>query len=331
MVGYKNYHNIFSSLIRQNKLAQTYLLVGPPQAGKSEFALWIARKILCPGNNKSCLARINNRSHSDFYFISPKQAKKTAKKTISLAQIKEAIRFLTLSKIANKKILIIKNCEYLSIEAANAFLKTLEEPVAGTLIILTTAASERILPTIASRTQKINFRLMRRNEIMRILAKQKLTKSKIELIANLAAGRPIVAKQLIHQNYLEEYSQELEIFFSAINQDISDKYQIAKKIAGNRQTEKLIKNWEILARDILLAKFNLKNLIININLIPQIIKQSQNLTTNQIIDFWSSLEVSIDLLNQNVSPQLILENLLLSIHSTSLRIDTEQKKVEVSI
>ncbi len=102
------------------------------------------------------------------------------------------------------KLYIIEDADLMTIQAANAFLKTLEEPPENTVIILTTSKPDALLPTILSRCQKIAFHSLNKNIIEDELIKQRV-QSKIEAktIARIANGSLEKAFQLVEKNNFE--------------------------------------------------------------------------------------------------------------------------------
>src|SRR5207244_3800225 len=86
-------------------------------------------------------------------------------------------------------------------QAQNAFLKTLEEPHANTLIILTSSNPNRLLPTIHSRCQEIRFDLLSASEIAEALVKwEELPESQADFLARLAAGSYSRACEMIGED-----------------------------------------------------------------------------------------------------------------------------------
>jgi DNA polymerase-3 subunit delta' len=149
----------FRSLSQRQRLAHAYLLVGPQGSGKLATAGAIAKMLNCedPGNKPcgqcpSCM-KIDAQNHPDVLLCD-----RGEDETIKILKVREIIHKMQLRPYeAMMKIVIIHGVDLLTTEAANAFLKTLEEPAPDTLLLLTTAAVERVLDTVKSRCQLVHF------------------------------------------------------------------------------------------------------------------------------------------------------------------------------
>jgi DNA polymerase-3 subunit delta' len=192
-------------------LPHALLLRGCAGIGKQDFALELARSLLCKapiethacGECASC-AWFNEMHHPDFRLISPEEAesvddapkKKTAKKSqISVAQIRQLIDYLSLSQhqADGYRVILISPAETLNIASANALLKMLEEPPANTLFLLVTNQPQRLLATITSRCQAIDMPLPSKQDALNWLKQQNV--SNAESLLDYAGGAPLTALQ----------------------------------------------------------------------------------------------------------------------------------------
>lgn len=130
--------------------AQAIALVGPVGAGKFSTASHLAELILG-------VAADSLPKYSYATIISPDDGK-----SIGIAAIRQLERFLNLKVPSDKlynRVAIIEDSHLLTVEAQNALLKTLEEPPAGTVLLLTADRVQSLLPTIQSRLQVVTVRL----------------------------------------------------------------------------------------------------------------------------------------------------------------------------
>jgi DNA polymerase III subunit delta' len=202
------------------KMPHALLLRGRAGTGKQDFALNVAKAVLCAqatelqhacGNCPSC-NWFTEGTHPDFMLIGPEDAenadetitsapkKKTAKKTqISVAKIRQLLDYLTLSshQVNGYRVIIISPADMLNGASANALLKVLEEPPANTLFLLVTSQPQRLLATITSRCQAVDMALPVRAEALAWLTSQQVKNADNSL--DLAGGSPLLALQMAEE------------------------------------------------------------------------------------------------------------------------------------
>jgi len=205
-----------------DNLAHALLLKGRSGIGKLDFAIDIARSLLCKELNADrgpCLqcsdcTWFGEGTHPDFRLVSTEEAeegdeeakevtakKKTGKKSqISVVQIRQLIDYLSLSNHQNnsKRVIIITPAEALNTASANALLKILEEPPSNTFFMLVTNQPQRLLPTILSRCQAIEMPVPNADEAITWLVSQGVKSAQSSL--KLAGGAPLLALQLAEKS-----------------------------------------------------------------------------------------------------------------------------------
>lgn len=148
----------------QNKLPHALLLSGAAGLGKLMFAQSLAAALLCYsptadgyacGTCKSCLLFAND-AHPDYIFMPAEESGGV----IKIDQIRTIVEINSkTSQISNYQVIIIPDADNMNSSAANALLKTLEEPQGNTVMLLITSRPSALLATIRSRCQMINFSL----------------------------------------------------------------------------------------------------------------------------------------------------------------------------
>lgn len=157
------------------RLHHGWLLTGPRGVGKATFAHWAGRRLLGAADDQSQGARlIAARAHPDFKLVEREVWDKSSPprivpydqrkdgdqpaRSIRIAQIRMLEPILALSpSLGERRVVIIDAADDLERSAANALLKMLEEPPAGTVFLLISHASGRLLPTIRSRCRVLRF------------------------------------------------------------------------------------------------------------------------------------------------------------------------------
>ena len=151
----------FQAGLAADRTAQSYLVTGQPKGGAGAFATGAAQALFCtaPGPDrapcgvcKACL-RVEAHREPDVLWVEP--AKKS--RIISVGQMREEVlpRLHQTAFGGGWKVVILVHADRLNANAANAFLKTLEEPPPRSLIMLLTDHPEALLPTILSRCQRV--------------------------------------------------------------------------------------------------------------------------------------------------------------------------------
>lgn len=157
------------------RFPHAFLLVGPPGVGKGLFARTLAQALLCEKNPESALdpcgkcpscLQIIEGSHPDVL----KVAKPEDRQELPIRVIRDLCIDLGLKPMrGTRRVAIVEDADDLSEEAANAFLKTLEEPPPGSVLMLVGAAAESQIPTIISRCRVLRFEPLKPAELALIL------------------------------------------------------------------------------------------------------------------------------------------------------------------
>ena len=155
-----------------NHLPQALLIHEAPGAGGEWLALWTAQLLLCTQGAGApcgeCLAcrRVAARQHPDLAFLAPEEAGRQ----LRIEQVRELAAELSLTSHAGGyKVAILSPADALNRFAANALLKTLEEPPARTLLVLVVTQPSRLPATVLSRCQRLSVRAPTRAEALQWL------------------------------------------------------------------------------------------------------------------------------------------------------------------
>ncbi len=189
-------------------LPHALLLAGPPEIGKRRFAMVLGQALLCesptPGGACGrCRQCGFNRagSHPDFKLLEPEESGRQ----IKIDQVREVVNFLSqTSQQGGYKVTLIQPAESMNINAANALLKSLEEPAGKTLLILLSDAPGRLLATVRSRCRLLSFPLPSPQDSLDWLNLQLGNQSvQAETLLAQAQGRPLAALALLESGGLE--------------------------------------------------------------------------------------------------------------------------------
>lgn len=175
VVGQPRVREFLRSCVRAGRVSHAYLFTGPAGSNKTLAAYAFAKAILCPDDpvagccdtcTRGTCRQVARKAHPDVHYLAPEGAQGYV-----VDQIREIVADASLAPIqAKKKIYIVDRVDLLGTAAANAFLKTLEEPPADVVLILLGRTRESVLPTIVSRCQVVPFRHIPASEAAGILS-----------------------------------------------------------------------------------------------------------------------------------------------------------------
>lgn len=195
----------------QARLPHALLLQGRRGTGKRGFALELARLLLCetPGAEGPCgrctachLFAVGN--HPDFRLVEPVEeegGEGRAGRGISIAQVRELEDFIGLSSHRHgARVILIHPAEAMYAAAANALLKTLEEPTENTVFLLVSHQPRQLLPTVVSRCRPVAMPMPAEATAQAWLAAQGVRDPALCLA--LAGGAPLEALRYADADYL---------------------------------------------------------------------------------------------------------------------------------
>jgi DNA polymerase III subunit delta' len=188
--------------------AHAYLFTGPSGVGKSEAALDFAAGLACPdGGCGVCTTcrRVREGLHPDVEIVAPEGnfIRKDEITTINMHAVYRPFE-------ARAKVYIFLEADNFNTEAANAFLKTLEEPPPHVYFILVTDHPERLLPTVVSRCQQVAFSPVPLKAISADLhGRFGLDSGKADLLARAAGGNLSYARELASSESARRQREQL--------------------------------------------------------------------------------------------------------------------------
>lgn len=188
------------SQAEQGRLAHAYLFVGEEGLGKRQLAQQLARVLVCKHRQagQTCDrcedCRLSDYgSHPDIMLVEAEENSRD----IKIEQIRAVTEYsVRTSHAGGYKIIIIDQCHRMNASAANALLKTLEEPVAGTCLLLLSHLPGRLLPTLRSRCQRVVMPTPPMGLVADWLCQQGIDSSRARALAAATDRRPLLALQL---------------------------------------------------------------------------------------------------------------------------------------
>ena len=313
IIGHDRQKDILRRAIATDHLAHAYLFEGPEGIGKRLVALGLARAVFCENNNgcgecQPC-RKVDHNNHPDLHIFEPDGQQ------IKIEQIRNLQRELSFRPLeAEKKICLIDHADRMNPSAANALLKTLEEPSANTLIILLSAYPESMLVTVRSRCQRLPFTRLPQQVIEETLIEQRqLAPSAAHVLAALAGGSFHRALGRDQDLYLEKRRDILKSITALSSASILPLLEFARELANDKEIiPDLLEILVSFYRDLLLYKQGQpEENLANIDLLEKIRRVSAREDTLSILRKLEALKAGQKNLKRNVNNQLNLEVLLL--------------------
>lgn len=320
--------------LRNNQVANAYIFSGPDDLGKATIARALAKNLLF--RDRPDLADSENTEQdfsslkSDFYVLACEEGKKN----ISVESAREFIHSLSMSSFLDSyKIGLVKGAESLSEAAANALLKTIEEPRDKVVIILLTTNLESLPATIISRAQVLNFYPVQTDQIYDYLLEHYgVSRSVAKNLAALSLGRPLRAVKFLESDawYLKHLSLA-GVLLKLLVRPLNERWSLANGIISSRasfaeSSEEfllVLEVWQGVLRDLLMLNSGHEDLIqfaalaeelkITYRSLSNSFKDNHNDLNNFLLEKEKLLKKHQDYLQANVSPKNLLDSLIINL------------------
>lgn len=308
VVGQQQAIALLKSAIKRDRIAPAYLFAGTSGIGRSKTALAFATLLL---DDRKSINRISDRNHPDLLWVEPtyldkgkmltaKEAeaaglKRKALPQIRIEQVREIREFVSRTPLeCQRSVVIIEEAQSMAESAANSLLKTLEEPLYATIILIVPDAGT-ILSTLVSRCQRIPFTRLNQEQMQSVLAREGHTDIPPEVIA-LAQGSAGQAIESFER--FQSIPAELMIAVRKIPQDARTAMAIAKQITKELEVD----------RQLWLIDY-LQNYFWNLTAIAP--NASHHLP--KVLQHLQHLDKARELISRYVQPRLVWEVTLLQI------------------
>ena len=262
--GHEEQRELFGRTLARGRLSHAYVFAGPPGTGKQEFARLLAMSVFCRnhsleelrvcGECRACRGFAAN-SWPDFHEV----GLLSGKREILIGQMagegdkrgREGLCYeMSMTpQASDRRVAVINDAHRMTTEAANAMLKTLEEPPAQALMLLISDSPESLLPTILSRCQLVRFFPLTAADVKSILLDQALVESKgtAETVSELCDGSLETAQQLLDSDLRMLHgtiARELELL-DAMNPLATSKavMETIEQISGNAAEQRQNAQW----------------------------------------------------------------------------------------
>lgn len=327
--GHNKQISFLQNTLKQGNLANAYLFYGAKGLGKKMIAKYFVQSLFCTENTKpcqNCLAclRMSKGLQQNFLYLSVLKTKDDTEDT-QVEQVRNFLSNLSLTSFdGGYKLAIIYAVDKLNIFSLNALLKVIEEPPKNTTIILIADQINNLPATVISRCQLLKFQPLNKKDMSAWLETFSLAEVDQQTILNLSFGKPGLALEYIEDN-LVNFKKDCQFLLKILSdntfvawQDLEHWFGILKKenpqakvYELSQMTTHYLDLWQLLLRDILWHKLNRQ--VLNVLFAENIAKISQKYSVTKILHNLLSINKIRRQLKNNVTPQLVWENLLLDL------------------
>jgi DNA polymerase-3 subunit delta' len=324
MLGHEWAVRLLCGQIESERVRHAYLFTGPQGLGRRTLAIRFAKALNCEqppcpgepcGECRSCV-QVERMQHPDLIIVQSEQRGGTLK----VDQVRTLQRSLALSPYeARYKVALLLRFEEANQNAANALLKTLEEPSPQVVLILTAENEELLLPTIVSRCEVLRLRPVPIEQVNGGLQDRwGLPHEQAELLAHISNGRPGYAITL-HQKpkQLEERQRWLDDHYDLLSSSRVERFVYAETLAKMRkELLNVLMVWLSLWRDVLLYSSGATIPVVNIDRLAEIEQLASLFGLNAAHRSVADIERTLELLDRNINTRLAMEVLMLDLPKT---------------
>ncbi len=333
VIGHRRAVEYLGRVARRGTPAHAYLLVGPPQVGKLTLARWFASALSCEARDEAPCGRcracdlVAAGRHPDVRVVDLEAQRLLLgeKRQASVYKVELVRRLqadLALRPVeAARKVLILADAERMTPQAANAFLKTLEEPPPFVVLVLTAQDEEALLPTIRSRCQVLTLRPVGLAEIQEALLARGASPEEASRLARLSEGRPGWALQALENpEWLAARQAELERLHHLLGATRSERLLAAEELARDGESQEVLRLWAGWWRDVLLLQSGAQTPLRHADQRAALEVAARHLPVESVQQVLKTIQRAARLLRStNVNAELVWDVLVLSLPHLSTR------------
>lgn len=350
--GHEGAIRILNAANMAGRLSHAYLLTGPERVGRRTLAIDLACLLNCDPQpdlfgevpvldlaSNPVAQRIRKGHHADVRIIDTTTVLKSDKTSndnedsaaslrqrISINHIHDLQHDAALKPFEGKaRVFILDGAEALSPDAANALLKTLEEPSDEVYIVLIAPSADSLPETVVSRCQRINLRTVAPEVIAEHLIERLNVEPVLaERLAKLSAGKPGWAIAAVQDPaVLELYSQSALRILNTVAGDLEERFIYARDLAARFRRDRdgvlgELHRWLEWWRDAAVAKAGLPDNVINADWLEAFDEISGQLSEASISQAATSVSGAITAMEANAIPRLVLEVMMLEMPNVTL-------------
>ena len=321
-IGHQTSIALLQAAVNHKRLAHAYLFHGEDAIGKRLTAVRLTQALGCErppdtdnldscGTCRSC-RQIEARTHPDFFVIEPDPEQTTQQiKIEQVREIEHQIMYRPL--IGERKVCLIDDADRMTIGAANALLKTLEEPPDHSLFLLISSRPAALPATIRSRCQALRFPTPARTQVeAALILKREIPPADARFLAIISEGRLGEALSTDVKDIRARQQELVDLVQPRSLQSVGSVLSAAEAIAkGDRAQDTLawLARW---IRDLLLIQVGGdRDQLLNLDDLKTLEAYARQAGTDQLLDLLREIELTEQRVTRNLNLHMALETILL--------------------
>ena len=321
-IGHQQSITLLQAAVAHERLAHAYLFHGEEAIGKRLTAIRFAQALSCErppdtegldscGTCRSC-QQIEARTHPDFFVIEPDPEQATQQiKIEQVREIEHQIMYRPL--IGERKICLINDADRMTIGAANALLKTLEEPPDHSLFLLISSRPAALPATIQSRCQALRFTTPARTQVeAALILKREIPPSDARFLAIISEGRIGEALTADVKDTRQRQQELVDLVRPQSLQSIGSILSSAEAIAKADRAQDILAWMTRWIRDLVVIQVGGdRDQILNLDDLTTLESYAQQADTDALLGLLREIELSEQRATRHLNLQMALEMVLL--------------------
>lgn len=320
VVGHEQAVGALGRLLASGRLPHALLLTGPCGVGKTRLALELAKALNCTGADPPCQVCIHCRqieagSHPDVSVVERVEGKDS----ITIQQVRELRESASLRPFQGRtKVYVLTEAEALTPQAADALLKTLEEPQSRVVIVLTAIQADAVPATVVSRCRTMPLQRVPAATILQALRGAGAEPKEAERVARLACGNVGWAMNALKGPRTVTQQEELVARLAGVlDMSLDARLELAESLVADRKDRLSVRRslevLTLIARDLLLLAHGLPADLVAGADREILTDQSRRYSTAHIHEYLQRVRLTMARIDQNVDPRLALEALMVNL------------------
>jgi DNA polymerase-3 subunit delta' len=329
IIGHRSTITSLQTAAARQRLAHAYLFHGEDAIGKRTTAVCFAQALLCErgpsepaldscGTCRSC-QQVDAHTHPDYFVIEPDHELATPQiKIEQIREIEQQIIYRPL--VGDRKICMIDDADRMTIGAANALLKTLEEPPDHSVFLLISSRPASLPATIRSRCQSLRFATPARTDVeAALILKREMRPADARFLAMLSEGRLGEAVSTDLKTVRAQQQELIELVSPTFLRSVTNVLTAAESLAkADRAAETLswIARW---IRDLVIIQVGGdRDQLLNVDQVPALERSARQARTDALLDLLRDIESTQQQATRHLNLHMALENILLRLRDALL-------------